>query len=174
MRPQSIQEALDHPRLVPALILGISLSALAIAYASQVFGGLQPCVLCIYQRYAYGAAIAFGLLGLALGGNPAARRGLVILGGLAFLGGAAIAAFHVGVEQQWWLGTTECRSPVFDSSLSIDDLRKQLLNTKFVACDQIPWSLFGISIAGYNLLLSLGLALACLWAAARMSGRRLA
>ena len=174
MRAPSIQEALDHPRLVPSLILGISLSALAIAYASQVWGDLQPCVLCVYQRYAYGAAMTFGLLGLALGRNPAARRGLVILGGLTFLGGAAIAAFHVGVEQLWWQGTAECHAPVFDPKLSIEDLRQQLLGTKFVACDEIPWSLFGISIAGYNLLLSLDLALACLWAAARMSRRRLA
>ncbi len=174
MRAQSIQDALDHPRLVPSLILGISLSALAVAFASQVWGGIQPCVLCIYQRYAFGVAMTFGLLGLVLGGNPAARRALVILGGLAFLGGAAIAAFHVGVEQHWWRGTAECHAPAFDPNISIEDLRKQLLGTKFVACDQIPWSLFGISIAGYNLLLSLGLALACLWAAARMNGRRLA
>ncbi len=174
MRAQSIHVALDHPRLVPSLILGISLSALAIAYASQVWGGLQPCVLCIYQRYAFGVAIVFGLLGLALGGNPAARRDLVVLGGLAFLGGAAIAAFHVGVEQLWWRGTAECHAPAFDPKLSIEDLRQRLLDTTFVACDEIPWSLFGISMAGYNLFVSLGLALACLWAAARMSGRRLA
>ncbi len=172
MRAPSLQDLVDHPRLVPSLIAGISLSALAIAYASQVWGGLQPCVLCIYQRYAFGAAFVLGLLGIALGGNPATRRALVILGGFAFLAGASIAGFHVGVEQQWWRGTAECSAPVFDPNLSIEDLRKQLLETKFVACDQIPWSLFGISIAGYNLLVSLGLALACLWAAARMSGRR--
>ena len=174
MLAESIQDALDHPRLIPALILGVSLSALAIAYASQVWGGLQPCVLCIYQRYAYGAAVVFGLLGFALGENPAARRGLIFLGGLAFLGGAATAAFHFGVEQHWWQGTAECHAPGFDPSLSIEDLRKQLLDTSFVACDEISWSLFGISMAGYNLLVSLDLALACLWAASRMSGRRLA
>ncbi len=171
---QPIQDAIDRPRLIPALIFGVSLSALAIAYASQVWGGLQPCILCIYQRYAFGAAMAFGLLGLALGGNPAAQRALVALGGLAFLTGAAIAGFHVGVEQHWWRGTAECHAPVFDINASIEDMREQLLGTEFIPCDEIPWSLFGISMAGYNLLISLGLALACFWAAARMGRRRFA
>jgi len=173
VRADSIQDLLDRPRLVPALILGVSLSALAIAFASEIWGGLQPCVLCIYQRYAYAGASVFGLLGIGLGGNPAARRGLVILGGLAFLSGAAIAAFHFGVEQRWWQGTAECHAPSFNPNISIEDLRKQLLDTTFVPCDEISWSLFGISMAGYNLLVSLDLGFACLWAAWRMSGRRL-
>lgn len=172
MHGLSIQRAIDHPRLVPALIFGVSLSALAMAYASQVWGGLQPCVLCIYQRYAFGAAMVFGLLGMAVGGMPAARRAMVILGGLAFLTGAAIAGFHVGVEQLWWRGTDECHAPVFDPNASIEDLREQLLGTKFIPCDQIPWSLFGISMAGYNLLFSFGLALACFWAARRQNTAR--
>lgn len=165
------QDWLDHPRLVPGLIIGFSLSALAIAYAAQAWGGLQPCVLCIYQRYAYGVAFAVGLLGLALGGNALARRLLVILGGLAFLGGAAIAGFHIGVEQHWWQGTAECHAPAFDPNASLEELRKQMLETTFVPCDEIPWSLFGISMAGYNFLVSLALALGCFWAARRMGGR---
>ena len=167
----SLQDVFDHPRLVPALIVAVSLGALAAALASQHWGGLQPCVLCMYQRYAYLGAIAFGLLGLIAGPRDEARRAAVALAGIAFLTGAAIAAFHVGVEQQWWRGTEECHAPAFDPNASIADLRKQLLETKFVPCDEVAWSLFGVSMAGYNVLASLGLALASFWAACNV-GRK--
>ena len=166
-----LQKIFGHPLLVPALIVAVSLGALATALASQHWGGLQPCVLCIYQRYAYLGAAAFGLLGLIAGPRSGARRAAVALAGLAFLTGAAIATFHVGVEQLWWRGTTGCHAPAFDPNASIADLRKQLLETDFVACDEVQWSLFGISMAGYNVLASLGLALACLWAARMTKGR---
>ncbi len=158
---------LAHPRLVPLLIMAVSLGALATAYAAQVWGGLEPCVLCLYQRYAYGVAIAVGLAALVLGGRPVARRLAVALAGLVFLAGAAIAVFHVGVEQHWWRGTAACLGPVFDPDLSLEELGAQMLNTRFVPCDVIPWSLFGISMAGYNVLFSLALGAACLWAAGR-------
>lgn len=160
--------ALAHPRLVPALIAAVGLGALGIALLAQYAGGLDPCVLCVYQRYAYLGAAGAGLIGIAVGGNPAARRLAVTAAGLAFLAGAGLAFFHVGVEQLWWRGTAECTAPALDPGASIADLRKQLLATKFVACDQIPWSLFGLSIAGYNLLASLAFAAASLWAAMRM------
>ncbi len=166
----SRQDFFDHPRLVPALIVAVSLGALAVALASQYWGDLQPCVLCIYQRYAYLGAAAFGLLGLIAGPRTGARRAAVALAGLAFLTGAAIAAFHVGVEQQWWRGTAECHAPAFDPNASIAELRKQLLGTRFIPCDEVPWSLFGISMAGYNVLASLGLALASFWAARNTKG----
>ncbi len=165
MAAVSPQDVFDHPRLVPVLIIAASLGALAAALASQYWGGLQPCVLCMYQRYAYLGAAAFGLFGLIAGPRIRARRAALALAGLAFLTGTAIAAFHVGVEQLWWRGTSECHAPAFDPNASIADLREQLLGTGFVACDEVQWSLFGISMAGYNLLASLGLALASLWAA---------
>ncbi len=167
-----LQRVIGHPRLVPALIVAISLGALAAALASQHWGGLQPCVLCIYQRYAYLGAAAFGLFGLIAGPRARARRATVALAGFAFLTGAAIAAFHVGVEQLWWTGTSECHAPAFDPNASIADLRRQLLETDFVPCDEVQWSLFGISMAGYNVLASLGLALASFWAAYKTKGPR--
>jgi disulfide bond formation protein DsbB len=168
----SLQEIIDHPRLIPVLIVAVSLGALGAALASQYWGGLQPCVLCIYQRYAYLAAAAFGLFGLIAGPRTSARRATVALAGLAFLTGAGIAVFHVGVEQLWWRGTSECHAPVFDPNASIADLRKQLLGTSFVPCDEVQWSLFGISMAGYNVLASLGLTLASLWAARNIGRKR--
>ena len=172
MTAVSLQELLDHPRLVPAVIVAIALGALGVALASQFWGGLEPCVLCMYQRYAYLGAVAMGLVGLVLGGNPEARRVAVALAGFAFLTGAGIAVFHVGVEQQWWRGTAECHAPLFDPDASIEDLRKQLLGLRFVPCDEIGWSLFGISMAGYNVFASLGFAAASLWAALNISGAK--
>ncbi len=172
MTADSLQGLIDHPRLVPAVIVAIGLGALGAAVASQFWGGLEPCVLCLYQRYAYLGAVAMGLAGLALGGNPEARRVTVALAGLAFLVGAGIAVFHVGVEQHWWRGTTGCHAPVFDLDASIEDLRKQLLGVRFVPCDEIRWSLLGISMAGYNVLASLGLAAASLWAALNITGSK--
>lgn len=164
-----VQRAIDHPRLVPSLIVAASLGALGTAWTAEAWGGILPCVLCIYQRFAYGAAFGFGLAGIGLGRWPAPRRTAVALAGLAFLSGAAIALFHVGVEQHWWRGTAECHAPALDPNASIEELRKRLLESRFVPCDEIPWSLFGVSLAGYNALASLGFALASLWAALRAS-----
>jgi disulfide bond formation protein DsbB len=169
----TLQRLIDHPRLVPALIVAAGVAVLAVAFAAQVWGGIQPCVLCLYQRYTYGVAIGFGVAGIALGPWRRARQAAVALAGLAFLCVTAIAAFHVGVEQHWWRGTAECHAPAFDPNASIEQMREQLLSTDFVACDEIPWSLFGISIAGYDTIVSLILGVATLWAAYRIgAGRR--
>ncbi len=156
---------LDNPRFGSALVALVSFGALAAAYMAQYWGGLEPCVLCLYQRYVYMAALAVGVAGLAVAGSPAVGRWTLIAAGLVFFSGAAIAAFHVGVEQRWWRGTAGCHAPALDMNASVEQLREQLLETRFVPCDEIPWSLFGISMAGYNVLTSLALAAASLWAA---------
>ncbi len=76
---------------------------------------------------------------------------------MAFLVGAGLAAFHVGVEQHWWAGTAECGAN-FGPAGSVEELRRRLLAQAVVRCDEVAWSLFGISMAGYNFLLSLALA----------------
>lgn len=164
---QRLDRFVEMPRVVPALVVFVSAGALGSALASEIWGGLQPCILCYYQRYAYWAAIAIGLAGLAFAGRPRIRRGLVALAGLAFLSGAAIAAFHVGVEQHWWRGTAACHAPTFDPDLSLEEMRERLLNQPLVTCDTVPWSLFGISMAGYNVLASLAFAAACFWSLSR-------
>ena len=166
-RSPVIQNLWARPRLLPAVIAAAGFGALAVAFASQYWGGLDPCVLCIYQRYAHGAAGGLGLVALALVARPRLRRPMVALAGLVFLIGAAIALFHVGVEQQWWRGTAACHAPVFDADLSVAELRELMLGTRFVPCDVVAWALFGISMAGYNFLFSLGLGGFLLWAAGR-------
>ena len=163
-----MQAILQRPWLLPALLATAGFGSIALALAAQYWGGLQPCVLCIYQRYAHGAAGGAGLLALALAARPASQRLLVGLGGLALLAGAGIAAFHVGVERRWWRGTDGCHSPGFDADLTIDELREAMLGTSFVPCDEIQWELFGISMAGYNFLFSLALGVAVLWMLVRL------
>ena len=146
-------------RTTAALLLVASAAILAGAFAFQYLGGLAPCILCWWQRYAHMAAIVLAALALA-----ASTRGSTMLGwllvaatGIALLAGAGIAAFHVGVEQHWWAGTAECGSQVGGAG-GIEELRARLLAQPIVRCDEIAWSLFGISMAGYNFLLSLALA----------------
>ena len=156
-------------RRIPLLVVVASLASLAVAFASQYWGGLQPCVLCIYQRYPYGVAAALGIIGVLVAARPAWLRAILLLAALAFAVDAGIAAFHVGVEQGWWQGTAECGSTL-DLTLSPEELKAQLLNQPLVRCDDVAWSLFGISMAGYNFLYALALAVATLWFALR--GRR--
>jgi disulfide bond formation protein DsbB len=138
--------------LLVALIAG---GALLIALASQYWGGLAPCVLCLWQRWAY---VGAGLLALAAAlAPPGWRRGLLALAGLSCLAGAGLAAYHVGVEQHWWTGTNACAG-VQAGAGSLDALRAQILSTAAAPrCDEVAWSLFGISMAGYNFLLALAL-----------------
>ena len=161
--------ALQHPRTLPALLALACGAALGTALAAQYWGGLYPCVLCIYQRYAYGAAGALALLAVLLAGSPAGRRIALIGSGLAFAAGSAIAVFHVGVEQKWWQGTAECHAPALPDNATVEQLREILLNQPFAPCDKVPWELFGISMAGFNILAYAVLAALSFWAAFSMS-----
>lgn len=145
------------PRVPSILLVLGAVTALGAAFASQYWGGLTPCEMCWWQRYAYMAAIV-PLLPSALLRLPAAqRRASLLLGGLVFLVGAGISLFHAGVEQKWWEGFTACTAPI--SAGGLDDLRAAILAAPVVRCDDIPWSLFGISIAGFSAIASLMLAL---------------
>jgi disulfide bond formation protein DsbB len=164
MSAMTLHASMD--RRIPLLIALASLASLAIAFASQYWGGLQPCVLCIYQRYPYGVAAALGIIGMIVAGRPNLLRSILLLAAIAFLVDAGIAAFHVGVEQHWWAGTSECGS-LLDLNAKPEDLKNQLLNQPVVRCDEAAWTLFGISMAGYNFLYAALCGLTTLWFAAR-------
>ncbi len=150
-------------RQAAAILLIASAAILGGAFAFQYIGGLAPCILCWWQRYAHMAVIALAACALAASGpgraHTGSRLGWALVGatGVALLASAGIAAFHVGVEQHWWAGTAECGSTLGPAG-GIDQLRARLLAQPIVRCDEIAWSLFGISMAGYNFLLSLALA----------------
>lgn len=150
------------PSRAPLLAATASTLLLGGALAFQFFGGLFPCEMCLWQRYPHAAVILLGLGALALHArNRAASRALTLLAALALLTTAGLALLHVGVEQKWWEGPTACSA---DGTVgSTTDMLKQLIATPAVRCDEIAWSLFGVSMAGYNLLLSLLAAVGVLW-----------
>ncbi len=154
--------------VAPAAILLVSAATLAVALLAQFWGGLRPCELCLAQRWPYVIAILLGAVGVAIGGRP--RRLLVGLAGLAFLVGAGIAGYHVGVEQSWWDAPTACGGGVVTPN-SLEALRQQLAATPVVRCDQPQWALAGITMAGFNFAFSLALAVATLVAARSRFGR---
>jgi len=127
-------------------------SLLAGAYGSQYIGGLYPCEMCWWQRYPHFEAVAIAFIAFFVG-NPAYRHALVALAALGILTSGLIGGFHAGVEYGWWEGLTACTSTISGSG---KDLLDSIMNAPLIRCDVAPWTLFGISLAGYNFLLSVG------------------
>ncbi|MBL8698941.1 MAG: disulfide bond formation protein B [Alphaproteobacteria bacterium] len=152
------------PRAIALCLAAVAASMLAGAFAFEHIGRMPPCVLCWWQRYAWFAALALALAATAApAGAP--RTGLVALAGLAALTGAGIAGFHVGVEQRWWEGTAECGG--IASGLTAEERLKRILEAPVVRCTDIPWSMLGISMAGWNGLIAAAAGLATLGAVLR-------
>ncbi len=133
---------LKQARLLALLVPSALLSG---ALLSQYVGGLYPCEMCYWQRWPHAAAIL-----LALGANATPRpRAMVLLAALAIAISGAIGVFHAGVELGYWEGITQCTAT---GATSLEDIMKVPL----VRCDQVQWSLLGISMAGWNAIISLG------------------
>lgn len=125
------------------------------AYGFQHLGDMAPCKLCLWQRWPHGAAIVIGMIIIFTG-----EVRMAWMGALAALTTAGIGFYHVGVEQAWWEGPTSCTSSGV-ANISAEELLNQILAAPLVRCDDIAWQLAGISMAGWNAILSL--ALAALW-----------
>ncbi len=142
-------------------ILGIAGSTALLAYvlAAQFMQGLDPCPLCIWQRWPHLAAILLGLVAML-----ARRRWLFVLPAASLLIGTAIAGYHVGVEQHWWAGLDSCAGEplVAMSGTDLLDLSEPVTVTR---CDEVVWSFLGLSMAAWNGLVSTGLAIAWMLAA---------
>jgi disulfide bond formation protein DsbB len=156
-----------EPHHVPWLVAGLSLAALCVAWLAEFGFGLAPCHLCLWQRGAHWATIALALAASFVGRNRR-RQGMVLgFAGLAALVGAGIALFHVGVEQQWWEGSGACVGGGI-AGLSGADLEAAIMNAPVTRCDEAAFEMFGISMAGYNGLFALALALFAFWGARRL------
>jgi disulfide bond formation protein DsbB len=132
--------------VVPAVLLGG-------AYLSQYGFGLYPCEMCWWQRYPHFAALALAFMAFA----RLSARPLVALAGIAIAASGLIGGFHAGVEYGWWDGLTRCTSSMFaQGGNSLD----AIMNAPVIRCDTAPWSLLGISLAGWNFLFSIAGALA--------------
>lgn len=153
------------------LLAAIAAAMLAGAYAFEHVGGLRPCVLCWWQRYAWMAALALALAA-ALAGPRASGTALLALAGISAIVGAGIAGFHVGVEQRWWPGTSECGGTM-SGAMTPQQRLDMLLRTPVVRCDEIPWSMLGLSMAAWNGLVALAAGgVAVLASVRQLSSRR--
>lgn len=134
-------------RRAQLLAIAVPAGLLGGAYVSQYVFGLYPCEMCWWQRYPHFVALAAGLLSLVV--EP--RRLLIALAALAVIASGAIGGFHAGVEYGWWQGLTRCSTTVETGG----DAMAAIMNAPMVRCDAAPWSLMGISLAGWNFLISM-------------------
>jgi disulfide bond formation protein DsbB len=135
-----------------ALLLPAAL--LAGAWGFQLIGGLVPCEMCHWQRWPHYAALPLALLAFVVPGLGL-KRALVALAALAIAVSGVVGVLHAGVEYHWWEGFTPCTATVSHSG-SVDDVLAQIMHAPIVRCDVPQWTVFGISLAGFNALLSLG------------------
>ena len=162
------------PVLTAALaVLVIATATIAGAWYFQLVLGLQPCPMCLEQRYAYYLAIPLAAL-TALAASQSAPRSL-LMGGLVILAlttfaNAVFGAYHAGVEWKFWPGPADCTGPVGNLG-SAGSLLDRLDTVKVVMCDEVQWSFLGISLAGYNALISLLMAAIALWGIAKSPKR---
>ncbi|MEM7522302.1 MAG: disulfide bond formation protein B [Pseudomonadota bacterium] len=147
--------------LGPAAVLGAAL-------ISQYVGGLNPCPMCIWQRWPHAIAIALAALALLIGQGRIGATALA-LGAAGLLVGAGIGAFHAGVELGYWEGPSTCVGGEI-SGLSTSDLLNQIIEAPLVRCDEVAWSMLGVSMAGWNAILSILLAGLTAMAARRYGG----
>ncbi len=133
------------------------------AYYFQYVVGLPPCEMCWWQRYPHMVAIAAGLLALAAFRMPRLAMVLLLVAITALIVTSGIGVFHAGVEYRWWAGPQACSGGIptglSADGLSAEDLKKALFAAKMVRCDQVAWSMWGISMAGWNAIVSAGLAI---------------
>ena len=133
-------------RSARALALAVPAALLGGAYVGEYVFNLIPCEMCWWQRYAHFAALALAVLALL---RPSAKA-LTWLAALAILVGGLLGLYHAGVEYGWWDGLTACTSEV---KLG-DDPLSAILSAPMIRCDQVQWSLAGVSLAGFNFLIS--------------------
>jgi disulfide bond formation protein DsbB len=136
-----------------ALVLVASSAVLGAALLSQYWGGLAPCELCLAQRWPWGVAIVISFVATMVGSRPALPWVALLLA-VVFFVSAGLAFYHFGVEQHWFAGPSACTAPAAAAD-SIEALKAQILRQQPVRCDEPAWSLWGVSLAGWNLLASL-------------------
>jgi disulfide bond formation protein DsbB len=160
----------SSPALTAALAITVVAAAtLAGAWFFQLVLDIRPCPLCLEQRYAYYLAIPLGAL-IALAAARGAPR-TVLITGLALLAAAALSnavlgTYHAGVEWGLWQGPTECTGPIGNLG-SAGNLLERLDTVKVIRCDEVQWRFLGLSLAGYNVLISLLMAAIAAWGIVR-------
>lgn len=163
-----------QPVLAAAIAIATAGAATILgAYFFQYVLGLPPCPLCLEQRIAYYVAIPVAAA-VAVGAWRKAPRTLLIAGlavvVLAMLWNTGLGVYHSGVEWKWWAGPQDCSAPLRDLGTA-GSLLGQLQSINVVRCDEAPWRFLGLSLAGYNVLISLALAALAAWGIAGVRAR---
>jgi disulfide bond formation protein DsbB len=173
-----VKPAQSRSETDPALTAALAIAAIAAAtlmgaWFFQLVLDIRPCPLCLEQRYAYYLAVPLGAL-LALAAARDAPRAVLIAGlavlALAGLANAWLGGYHAGVEWGFWPGPTECTGPVFDPGKA-GSLFDNLDKVKVIRCDEVQWRFLGVSLAGYNVLISLLMAALAAWGIAKTATR---
>jgi disulfide bond formation protein DsbB len=163
---------LDRIRSEPVVTAAVAVAVLGLAtifgaYFFQYALGYRPCPLCLEQRIAYYVSIplaAMILLGVSVGSSRKVMMlAFVVIAG-AMLWNSGLAAYHSGVEWQWWEGPKDCSGPVTNFGTA-GGLRDLIQNTRVIRCDEAAWRFLGLSLAGYNVLISLAMAVIAAWGA---------
>lgn len=160
---------LKQARVTGLFLAAISALSLAAALIAQYAFNLQPCQLCIYQRYPFAIAALLGVAAAVTVRTTARGATWLIVGaGLALLANSALALYHSGIERDWWQGPTGCSAASLLEANSIEDAIARIEAAPVVPCDEIPWAdpVLGLSMANWNVGLCAGLAViafACVW-----------
>ena len=144
-------------------ILAASLVSLATAFTLQQVFDIQPCILCLFQRIPYAVSLILAALALIFRNKPCAVKFLLVLCALSFLANSGISTFHSGVERHWWAGTNNCAVTPLNGKTAMTTA--DLLSTAVSQCDEINFSIFGVTLANVNVFFCLGLALLALMTA---------
>ena len=162
----SQQGIASYPPLTAALAIAlVALATLAGAWFFQLVLDIRPCPLCLEQRYAYYLALPLGALTAVLAARHAPRHWLMaafVILLIAGLANAYLGGYHAGVEWKFWQGPTDCSGPIVDLG-SAGNLLERLETEKVIRCDEVQWRFLGLSLAGYNVLISLLMAAVALW-----------
>ncbi len=153
--------ALSRPALARLIALLLPLALLGGALGSQYLGGLVPCEMCWWQRYPHDGAIVLAALAFSAQAASERSRILTLLAALAIAVSGAIGVYHAGVELGIFQGFTTCTSTA--SGATTAELLKSIMKTPLVRCDQVQFAFLGISMAGWNAILSLGGAAVIAW-----------
>jgi disulfide bond formation protein DsbB len=166
-QPRAAQDLVDwayaNPIIAAAAVVAVAGSATIIGAWIFQYLGYRPCPLCLEQRYPYYFAIPLAVF-VILGETVGSRR-RVLLAALAVIAGlmlwnAGLAGYHAGVEWKWWPGPNTCGGA---ADLGTGDLLKSLQSITVVRCDEAAWTFLGLSLAGYNVFISLGLSATAAW-----------
>jgi disulfide bond formation protein DsbB len=163
----SVIRLIKSERIAAAAVIIAIVAALTIlgAWFFEHVLGLFPCPLCLQQRIPYHVAIPLAAL-VAVAASVRAPRKLLVSGlviiMLTMFAGAALGAYHAGIEWKWWAGPQDCSGPMTELGEATDLLEK-MQEARVVRCDEAAWRFLGLSLAGYNVIISLALAGVAIW-----------